>query len=100
MKLPKVVPMPAIPSNLNASAKWISGEGAGSWFVILSVTTINYKIARYSAEGELECEADFMTNDTFDNSKPFDITYPSHCKTITYLQDGNVITFNRIPKNK
>ena len=52
---------PNKPTNLTENAQWLSGEGAGSWFVISSTTGKEvFFIARFSPEGKLECEGSFM----------------------------------------
>jgi hypothetical protein len=93
IKLPSILSEPKLPSNLPATAKWLSGEGAGSWFVILKNKDTQFKISRFSPEGLLECEGLFSTSTkNIDIEKDYEITYPSHCATVTIIQEGEKIT--------
>ena len=92
--LPDVLPQPELPSNLPKSAIWLSGEGAGSWFVIQpKVENKHFHVSRYSPEGNLECEGLFKSEKhDFDPQKDFMLTYPSFCNIITIKQGVNTIT--------
>lgn len=91
--LPKVLPAPdKIPENLNKSAKWLAGEGAGSWFLITkTVIEKHYEISRFSPKGNIECIGIFESNQCIDLDKDFSLTYPSHCAHVTVLQYGKTI---------
>jgi hypothetical protein len=52
------LPAPNLPKHIAADAQWISGEGAGSWFV-LSTLPKGLWVSRYSPDGELEHEGWF-----------------------------------------
>lgn len=97
MKLPKILKRPTLPSNLPSTAKWLSGEGAGSWFVIKK-NTQNYTITRYSPNGNFECENNFPPPPNLDLSKEYNVTYPSHCSIITVVQNEKKIRLNSLPK--
>ena len=96
IKLPKVLPAPKLPANLPSTAKWIAGEGAGSWFVIKKKEGAKYKIARYSPKGKMECESIFTTEKEIKLHEDFIITYPSHCSIVTFIQNQDIITFRPI----
>ena len=63
-KQPKILPPPdERPSHLPLTGKWLSGEGAGSWFVIEETRTkLQYRITRLSPGGMIECKGDYITN--------------------------------------
>ena len=75
-----------IPEN----AQWLGGIGAGSWFLLRQEE--NYKISRYSEDGDLECEGFFEVNDSdFQFNRPFEFTYLSHCKECTIFQNNKKV---------
>lgn len=101
--LPPVLEEPPRPSFLSANAKWISGEGAGSWFDIFELDRIKglFEISRYSPQGELECRGIYKLNSDslqFNLSEKFQITFPSNCQKVTYLQSGykHELFFNQL----
>ena len=91
MKLPKILPKPSLPSSISKNAKWLSGEGAGSWFVLEKIEN-GYFISRYSSKGDFECENHFTTG------SDFKIDYPSHCAIIHVIQNGQKIKFTGVLK--
>lgn len=97
IKLPKVLPAPKRPEHLAHYAKWLSGEGAGSWFVIDNSSKKNQlTISRYSPKGILECSGEFLSNLEFDPHGKYQIGYPSHCQKVTVVQDNKHIHLRRI----
>ena len=95
--LPDILPEPRKPSNLPGDAKWLAGEGAGSWFVIHRSHGISmYFVQRFSPEGKLECDGLFNASRSIDFTTKFNITYPSHCQKITLIQGAKDITLTRI----
>ena len=97
IKFPKILPEPALPAHLPSTAKWLSGEGAGSWFVIEQENDIQYKITRFSPEGLVECEGLFGASIANMNiEKDFEITYPSHCAKVSIIQGEEKIIFNQV----
>ncbi len=94
IKLPKILPAPERPVHLPSDAKWLSGEGAGSWFVIEPERGLNeYTISRYSPEGSLECEGLFVAAREMISHLNYEITYPAHCSVVTVIQEEEVIRF-------
>lgn len=93
-KLPRVLIEPSKrPKELPSDAKWLAGEGAGSWFVIMSMTERNqYKIQRFSPVGVLECESVLKSRTDFNPDEAFEITYPSHCAEVTVIQHDEKIS--------
>lgn len=93
-KLPEILPQPELPSNLPDSAIWLSGEGAGSWFVVNpTIAKDQFHISRYAPSGALECEGLFSPREIqLDLNKDFQLTYPSFCNIITIKQGINTIT--------
>ena len=87
------------PDDIPSSAQWLAGQGAGSWYNIESTSTTNqYKINRYSKEGEFEFEALFSNNrDTdFCIDCPYVFTYLSHYKVCHIIQHGKTFKFLNI----
>lgn len=98
IKFPEILPEPLLPANLPSTAKWLSGEGAGSWFVFEKENETQYKINRFSPEGNVECEGMFRSSiNKIDLDKDFAITYPSHCATVSIIQGNEKIRFKREP---
>lgn len=97
IQLPNILPTPQKkPKGLSDSVKWLSGEGAGSWFLIEEHHYKNsYKVCRLSPEGNIECEGIFIANQTFELSKEYSICYPSHCAKVTLSQFGKIITLHK-----
>ncbi len=94
------LPSPKRPSSIPVSSHWLAGEGAGSWFSLVLLNNNNYFITRYSGVGLLECESEFQgkSNTSFDESKSFMLTYPSHCAIVTIVQDQKVFVLERVLK--
>jgi hypothetical protein len=93
----KVLDAPLKSNTLPKNAKWLSGEGCGSWFCI-EIQNSNYKISRFSPEGKLECEGFFIQTEgsPFNINKEFTFTYLSHCALISINQNDTVKTFKRL----
>lgn len=72
-----------IPKN----SQWLGGIGSGSWFFIERQKS-DYRIKRFSEEGYLECVGLFRVKRTgFDVEKPYRVTYLSHCRLCTIIQN-------------
>lgn len=97
IQLPKILLPPQKKlRGLPDTMKWLSGEGAGSWFLIEEYNSENsYKVSRFSPDGTIECEGQFTTNRPFEISKEYSITYPSHCAKVTLSQFGKTITLHK-----
>ena len=85
------------PANVPRDAKWLSGEGAGSWFAIEKKAD-NYKICRFGPDGSLECESFFFiaNNQPLDLSKSFRFDHLSHCERARIIQEGKRIDLHSI----
>jgi len=81
-----------IPEN----AQWLSGEGAGSWFSFAEKNNL-LEVNRYSPEGTLECTSFYQhREDTLSFLKnKFEISYPSNCREITIINNGEKVRLNR-----
>ncbi len=81
-----------IPEN----AQWLSGEGAGSWFVF-EVQKSRLRVTRYSPDGLIECTGHYGNQNSHsvlpDNS--FRITYPSNCKVVSLANKDTELRFER-----
>jgi len=96
IELPKTLKAPALPISLSGDAKWLAGEGAGSWFVIEKGRLPHiFNVSRFSPGGLLECSAEFNSATEINVNAAFEITYPAHCAKITILQGNKKITVNR-----
>lgn len=91
------LPVPEKPATITENAQWISGEGAGSWFVIELNDTF-LKVARYSEKGVLECSGFYQNQKAIQmvqKSKTFWVTYPSNCNVVTLLVNDVPYRFKR-----
>jgi hypothetical protein len=95
-KLKNTLPQPPKNSNIPENAKWLSGEGAGSWFSI-SVQSGTYQISRFNPDGELECKSDFTISEkhNFNINNHFVIDHLSHCQKVVVIQNDAKIEFIR-----
>jgi hypothetical protein len=96
-KLKLTLEEPPKNNRIPENAKWLSGEGSGSWFVI-NQQSGNYQISRYGPEGELECKGMFKITNMrfFDIKLPFHIDYLSHCQRVIIYQSKHLIVLNRL----
>jgi hypothetical protein len=80
-------------------AKWLSGEGAGSWFHLQKADK-QYIVSRYSPEGTLECKGLYMFvgQSGFDISQDYQVGHLSHCQRITLQQNENCYSLVLIEK--
>jgi len=97
-KLISTLSEPARPASLPQNAKWLSGEGAGSWFLIEEAGD-NYLICRFGPSGNLECKNIFsiINNQSFLINKPFNLEYGSHCQKVRINQSDKIIELISIP---
>ena len=89
-RLPKTLLAPRLPKSIPKNAKWLAGEGAGSWFVIKQ-EELGFLVSRYSPMGQMECSASMKSDGPFNLDSKYEFTFPSHCARVTLLQDGQVI---------
>lgn len=78
-------------------AQWLTGEGGGAWFCIQKKKT-NYRIKRYTPEGNQDCDREFQLKNTelFDDSLTFEMQHISHCAEVRVLQNGVLFVFEWI----
>ena len=82
------------PNNISQAAQLIEGIGASSWFTITKEND-QYRIERFSVEGELECSGLFINKGDFDINSEYQFTYISHCKECTIIQNEETMKFYR-----
>lgn len=96
------LPQPALHPSIPDNAKWIAGEGAGSWFhfMLKNPEDTHLLVTRYSEKGDIECRAYFKNPDDLklDIQQPFELTYLSHCREINAIQNNKKIKLQRIDK--
>lgn len=87
--------------NVPPQAKWLSGQGEGTWFTITKDDDLNnneYRVRRTSQQGNLDCDRIFtIKNNSFDFTKPWDIAHVSHCAIVKVKQNNTIfeLTFLR-----
>ena len=79
---------PDKPVNVSPQAQWLSGEGAGSWFLIEKENE-EYVITRFSPAGKTECKGKFIlqTGNDFNIQTHYKFTYISHCSKVNIIQN-------------
>lgn len=95
--LTATLPSPERHPNIPENAQWLSGEGAGSWFVFEIENTL-LKVIRYSVYGVIECTGLYENKDAITllkNKNSYKITYPSNCKTVSIKVNETVVKFYR-----
>ncbi|MFY0687039.1 MAG: hypothetical protein JXQ90_07740 [Cyclobacteriaceae bacterium] len=96
MKLGKFDP-PIQAPNVPNKAKWLGGQGAGSWFYIDAVEGLIFNITRFSPDGIIECQRNFeLTESGFDINASYKLTYLSHCLEVRVLQNNQMHIFKAI----
>lgn len=92
------LPAPERHSAVPGNAQWLSGEGAGSWFVFILEGT-QLKVTRYSPDGVVECDGFFENPDALPLLKEqatFSISHPSNCKSVALKISNTEVQFQRI----
>jgi hypothetical protein len=99
-KLKGTLKEPVREAGIPATAQWLAGEGAGSWFSITPVDGGAFEITRFSPEGKVECNGIFKVsgNHSFNIEKPYRIDYLSHCRKVVVIQNDKKIVFTFIKK--
>lgn len=96
MSLKSTLLPPQKPQHIPNESQWLAGEGAGSWFCI-QLENSQYKVTRYSPEGNMECESLFNCKTTgFNINKIYKFKHLSHCQSVSICQDNIVFSFERI----
>jgi hypothetical protein len=86
--------------NVPKNAKWLSGQGEGTWFSItkeFGLKDFEYRIRRISPQGNLDCDRVFIledNNSALDLTKEWNITHLSHCAEVRVLQNNSSILLN------
>jgi hypothetical protein len=95
--LKDTLPPPQRHPHIPEHAQWLSGEGAGSWFVI-KLNESKLLLTRYAPSGEIECEGTYQVRNSQPFSKDFDfkVTHPSNCKIATLMGAQTELSFERI----
>lgn len=88
---------PVKSASIPPNSHWLSGEGAGSWFYIESISS-TFLVVRYSPDGLVECKGQFglLKEIGFNPEEPYNIQYPSDCSRITAIQNGHKFIFHRV----
>lgn len=97
-KMKQVLPKPDKYIINHPHAKWHSGEGAGSWFLIQKLSDYQYLVTRYSPEGQIEFEGSFKTSEAL-NLENISLTYPSHGLLLSLNENGikQIFSIESIP---
>lgn len=100
VNLPEVLQAPKLKPAKLAGAKWLAGEGAGSWFQIVACDNgrTPFLVRRFSEKGNFECGGYFKSDSALDLSDSYELTYPSHCMKVSVIQRGAMITLSLIEK--
>lgn len=80
-----------------SQSQWLTGEGGGAWFYIQPEGE-NFRIKRYTPEGELDCDRIFRLSSpsVFKEEEPFEMQHISHCAIVRIKQHGIVFEFHYI----
>ena len=99
-KLKGTLKEPVRAAGIPATAQWLAGEGAGSWFSIVPADGGEFEITRFSPEGKVECAGIFIHTDrqSFNPEIPYQIDYLSHCRKVKIIQNGFDVKLIRIKK--
>lgn len=100
LNLPEVLEAPKSKPAKLTGAKWLAGEGAGSWFLIepCPKNRSKFLMRRFSEKGNFECGGYFEASLNLDLSTDFELTYPSHCMKFSVIQKGAIINLSLIEK--
>lgn len=82
--------------HLPNKCQWLAGEGAGSWFN-LRIEDSQFRIIRYSPEGNIECSGIFaIKSGNWNPELEYNFTHLSHCQQVKIIQHNQTIIFERI----
>lgn len=84
--------------NIPDKARWLGGEGAGSWFEVVLFNQDDkleslYLITRFAPNSTIECKGIFTCNDNFEVEKNYELSYLSHCAEVNVKQGNKNIKF-------
>lgn len=87
--LHKILPAPPKPGHISHNVQWLSGEGAGSWF-LLEKENVEFIVTRFSQKGKIECKGIFykVNYEAFNINEKYEFTYLSHCAEVNINQNG------------
>jgi len=97
-ELSGTLPEPKSNESIPAEARWLSGEGAGSWFYITKRKDGHFNIIRYSPEGSVECNSVYhnQTSIDFEPLLPFEMVHLSHCAQVRLIQFEKTVTLTNV----
>ncbi len=97
--LKSTLPQPARHESIPQNAQWLSGEGAGSWFIFKPFESV-LLVTRYSPEGVIECGGFYKNKNNYvlNPEIKYQITYPSNCNVISLLNKDKIYHFELIKK--
>lgn len=81
-------------------AKWLSGQGEGTWFCITKEEGLSekqFRVRRISPQGNLDCDRVFELEENSSNFNiniAWDINHVSHCAQVRTLQNDIVYVMN------
>lgn len=96
MKLTGTINPPTKPLSIPAESQWLGGQGTGGWFYLEPTpNSKEYRIARFSPEGVMECDRIFILDSDleFKPLQNFSFTYISHCAECNVLQNDYKFRF-------
>ncbi|MCG8581458.1 MAG: hypothetical protein MI866_16155 [Bacteroidales bacterium] len=97
LELISTLPAPERHHSIPANAQWLSGEGAGSWFVIHPEED-RIKVSRYSPKGVVECQGSYENEQALEllqKEKAYTIEYPSNCMVVTLKIGQSIFVIKR-----
>lgn len=90
-QLNSTLPAPKRHPDIPPHAQWLSGEGAGSWFVINPLHN-GFEVHRFAPSGKKECSSFYEGNNykkLFSKRSGYAIAHPGNCRKIT-IKTGNL----------
>ncbi len=101
ISLKNTLPPPERHKLIHENALWLSGEGAGSWFV-LEINENILKSDRYSPNGKLECSGSFKSESeiNFTLSDKFELSYLTNYKSVKIIFQHKECLFQKINTHK
>jgi len=98
-KIGTILP-PEKPNTVPKYAKWLSGQGVGTWFCIDETPTNNqFIIKRFTPEGKLDCDRIFEIGESdsiFNINESYEFIHVSHCAKCRIIQNNVVFVFEHV----